>query len=62
MWVEGSTLTVLATGIGKAAITVTAEDSDGDQVSDEFLVYGEAGLVEWPQERFRAIAASARAS
>ena len=38
MWVAGSTLTVVATGGGTATITVTAEDSDGHRVSDEFDV------------------------
>ena len=37
-WVSGSTLTVVAKGTGTATITVTAEDPDGNQVSDEFEV------------------------
>ena len=36
--VNGTTLTVVATGNGTATITVTAEDPDGNQVSDEFEV------------------------
>ncbi len=36
--VNGSTLTVVATGNGTATITVTAEDPDGNQVSDAFEV------------------------
>ncbi len=38
MWVDGSTLTVVGTGTGRATITVTAEDPDGNTVSDEFEV------------------------
>ncbi len=38
MWVAGSTLTVVGTGMGTATITVTAEDPDGNRVSDEFEV------------------------
>ena len=36
--VSGTTLTVVATGNGTATITVTAEDPDGNEVSDEFQV------------------------
>ena len=36
MWVSRSTLTVV--GTGTASITVTAEDSEGNRVSDEFEV------------------------
>ena len=38
VWVDGSTLTVVGTGAGTATITVTAEDADGNTVSDEFEV------------------------
>ena len=38
MYEEGSTLTVLAMGTGTATITVTAEDPDGNRVSDHFEV------------------------
>ena len=38
VFVDGSTLTVLAMGTGTATITVTAEDPDGNRVSDEFEV------------------------
>ena len=37
-WVDGAALTVVGTGAGTATITVTARDSDGSQVSDEFEV------------------------
>ena len=37
-WVSGSSLMVVAAGTGTATITVTAEDPDGNQVSDEFAV------------------------
>ncbi len=37
-WVSGSSLTVVATGMGTATITVTAEDPDGNRVSDELEV------------------------
>ena len=36
LWVDGSTLNVV--GTGTATITVTAEDPDGNRVSDEFEV------------------------
>ena len=38
MWVSGSTLTVVATSTGTATITVTAEDPEGNRVSDAFEV------------------------
>ena len=38
LWVDGSTLTVVATGKGTATITVKAEDPDGNRVSDNFQV------------------------
>ncbi len=38
MWVDGSTLMVVGTGMGTATITVTAKDPDGNTVSDEFDV------------------------
>ena len=38
MHVNGTTLTVVATGNGTATITVTAEDPDGNTVSDAFEV------------------------
>ena len=38
VFVDGSTLTVLAMGTGTATITVTAEDADGNRVSDSFEV------------------------
>ena len=38
MWVSGSTLTVVATSTGTATITVTAEDPEGNRVSDELQV------------------------
>ena len=38
VFVDGSTLTVLAMGTGTATITVTAEDPDGNRVSDSFEV------------------------
>ena len=37
-WVAGSTLTVVATSTGTATITVTAEDHEGNRVSDAFQV------------------------
>ncbi len=38
MWVDGSTLAVVGISTGTATITVTAEDADGNRVSDEFEV------------------------
>ena len=38
MWVDGSTLTVVGISTGTATITVTARDTDGNEVSDEFEV------------------------
>ena len=38
MWVDGSTLNVVAISTGTATITVTAQDSDGNRVSDSFDV------------------------
>ena len=38
VWVSGSTLTVVAKSTGTATITVTAEDPDGNEVSDAFEV------------------------
>ena len=38
MWVDDSTLTVVATGEGAATITVTAEDPNGNRMSDDFEV------------------------